>query len=242
MNLIQLYKGSVTPGLKDGIPVSIGTGESPIDPGLLNATANQQTEPFELAIRCMDGFETVGEVVILPTGTTYDKWRFAKNEFGAPGSFSTYGEALVLNETIGDTNTIIWCQVRATDNEYAMIDDTVQINIATSIKMREPLEEADMLTFGFLADDNAALSVDVVGTITEDVGGNTIAVEVPIGTDVTALIATFTTSDFATVISSATPQVSGTTANNFTSDVTYTVVAEDGITTKDYVVTVTIAT
>ncbi len=74
-----------------------------------------------------------------------------------------------------------------------------------------------------------------VGVIT----GTNIAVTVPFGTDVSALVATFTTTG-ASVRVGATPQVSGTTANNFTSPLTYTVTAADA-STKAYTVTVTIA-
>ncbi len=68
----------------------------------------------------------------------------------------------------------------------------------------------------------------------------TIAVIVPNGTDVTALVATFIVSAKATVKVGETVQESGVTANDFTSPVTYTVVAEDG-TTQNYTVTVTVA-
>jgi hypothetical protein len=62
----------------------------------------------------------------------------------------------------------------------------------------------------------------------------------PSGTDVTALVATFTTSTGASVTVGSTPQVSETTPNNFTSPVTYTVTAADAK-TQDYTVTVTVA-
>jgi hypothetical protein len=75
------------------------------------------------------------------------------------------------------------------------------------------------------------------GTIDES--AKTIAVSVPHGTDVTALIATFTTTG-ASVQVGSTVQVIGTTANDFTNPVTYTVTAADGSTTA-YTVTVTIA-
>ena len=75
----------------------------------------------------------------------------------------------------------------------------------------------------------------VAGTINE--AANTIAVTVPSSTDVTALIATFTTTG-ASVKVGTTVQVSATTANNFTSAVDYTVTAADG-TTVVYTVTVT---
>jgi N-acetylneuraminic acid mutarotase len=76
------------------------------------------------------------------------------------------------------------------------------------------------------------------GVINE--GAKTIAVTMPFGTVVTNLVATFTTSAAANVKIGTTPQVSGTTANNFSSPKTYTVTAEDG-SHVDYVVTVTVA-
>ena len=81
------------------------------------------------------------------------------------------------------------------------------------------------------------LTPAVTGTIDETV--HTIALTVPYGTSVTALVATFTTSG-ETVKVGATHQVSGTTPNNFTHPVTYTVTAVSG-TTQAYTVTVTFA-
>ena len=75
------------------------------------------------------------------------------------------------------------------------------------------------------------------GATVIDEAAKTVALTVPSGTTVTALVASFTTSG-ASVRVGATTQVSGTTANNFTSPVTYTVTAADA-TTQEYVVTVT---
>jgi len=73
-------------------------------------------------------------------------------------------------------------------------------------------------------------------------GTGTIGVTVPSGTNVTALVATFTVSaGVSSVKVGSTSQVSGTTANNFTSPVTYVVTAQDGVTTKNWGVTVTVA-
>ncbi|MBU2512364.1 FG-GAP repeat protein, partial [bacterium] len=97
--------------------------------------------------------------------------------------------------------------------------------------------ELAITTFSFEAAKNSALNADVTGTI--DATNYTIALSVPYGTTVTALVATFTTTGSSVVIGSTT-QVSGSTANDFTSSVTYTVMAADG-TTRDYTVTVTIS-
>lgn len=66
-----------------------------------------------------------------------------------------------------------------------------------------------------------------------------ISVKVPFGTDVTALVATFTTSG-ASVAVNGVNQVNGVTLNDFTNPVTYTVTAADG-TTQNYIVTVSVA-
>jgi len=75
------------------------------------------------------------------------------------------------------------------------------------------------------------------GTIDES--AKTIAVSMPNGTDVKAQVATFTTTG-SDVKVGTTVQSSGTTANDFTAPVKYTVTASDG-TTATYTVTVTVA-
>ncbi len=79
----------------------------------------------------------------------------------------------------------------------------------------------------------------VAGTIIQGTNPKTIAVAVPSGTNVTALIATFLTSG-ASVTVGATPQISGTTPNDFTAPVDYMVTAADA-STATYIVTVTVA-
>ena len=67
---------------------------------------------------------------------------------------------------------------------------------------------------------------------------HTIAVTLPYGSSVSNLVATFTINGATTKVGS-TSQVSGTSANDFTYPVTYTVTAADG-TTQNYTVTVTV--
>lgn len=82
---------------------------------------------------------------------------------------------------------------------------------------------------------------DVTGTIvtgTIDDTAKAIAVNLPTGTDVTVLAATFTTSGTGVTVGPlAVPQISGTTTNNFTDPVEYIVSAVDGSVIK-YTVTV----
>ena len=101
---------------------------------------------------------------------------------------------------------------------------------SASLAFKVALSSAKAITaFSF-----QGLAPPVVGAVDE--GAHTIALYVPLGTDVTQLVATYTTTG-ASVAVGATPQVSGATANDFTSPVTYTVTAADA-TTQTYVVTV----
>lgn len=76
-----------------------------------------------------------------------------------------------------------------------------------------------------------------VGTITDSTGA--IAVRVPYAANISSLVAAFTCSPGATVNINGIPQYSNANANNFTNTLDYTVVAEDGVTTREYNVTVT---
>lgn len=72
-----------------------------------------------------------------------------------------------------------------------------------------------------------------IAGVAATISGTSITAELPAGTDVTALIPSIVTSTGATV--------DPTTAQDFSSAVEYTVTAEDGVTTKTYTVTITVA-
>jgi len=82
-------------------------------------------------------------------------------------------------------------------------------------------------------------SFDKISTKTTiDQAAKTIDVDVPYKTALTALKATFTNDAFSKVTVGSTTQTSGTTANDFTNPVTYTVTAANGTDKTDYTVTV----
>jgi hypothetical protein len=76
------------------------------------------------------------------------------------------------------------------------------------------------------------------GTI--NTSNNTVNITVPAGTNIANIAPTFTLSTGATATIGSTAQVSGTTANNYTSPVSYTITAQDR-SVKIYTVTVTVA-
>lgn len=90
--------------------------------------------------------------------------------------------------------------------------------------------DADILNFSF----TGQLSSSVVNSTTIDV-------VMPQGTDLTALVATYTTTPYAVVNVNSTVQTSGTTPNDFTNAVIYNVVAADETAQTTYTVNVSIA-
>lgn len=119
------------------------------------------------------------------------------------------------------------------DTNVLEVSGNVFSTRSTEVSVPEALDEAEILTYG--------IDLQEGDTVIDSTAG-TIALTMPNGTDVSALVADFTTSDHIVSIQiGSTDQVSGTTANDFTNPVTYTVTAEDGTTTKDFVVTVTVA-
>lgn len=109
-------------------------------------------------------------------------------------------------------------------NKTVFIDGTLEALVASNA--------AEILTY----------SIPTVGsTSTINAAARTIALTVPFGTVITALASTFTTSASITSIKiGATSQVSGVTQNDFSTAKTYTIIAQDGITTRSWVVTLTV--
>lgn len=103
-------------------------------------------------------------------------------------------------------------------------EDTKEYTVTVAVA--DPSTEALLLSF-VLAEQTGDAIID------NDLG--TVSIEVANGTVVTALQPTITISNNATI-----SPLSGA-ATDFTNPVTYTVTAEDEITTKEYVVTVTVA-
>ena len=131
----------------------------------------------------------------------------------------------VSGTTANDFTEPVVYTVMAEDGETDK-DWTVTIEVA------DPSEEADILTY--------SIPGQMGNTKINTVAGE-IEVLMPHGTNVTALVATFTTSaGITSILVGITAQVSGTTANNFTTPVDYVVLAQDGETDKTYTVTVVV--
>ncbi|MBI5965985.1 MAG: S-layer homology domain-containing protein [Chloroflexi bacterium] len=173
---------------------------------------------FSFISPVVDGIITGTNIAVtVPFGTNVTALAATFTTTGA--SVTVGGTPQISGITANDFTNPVTYIVTAADSTTKAYTVTVTIAANTA---------KDITAFGFI-------SPAVDGVIT----GTNIAVTVPFGTNVTALVAIFTTTGNSVAVG-ATPQVSGITANNFTSPVTYTVTAAD-TTTKDFVVTVTIA-
>ncbi|WP_165733688.1 hypothetical protein [Polaribacter sp. 20A6] len=116
---------------------------------------------------------------------------------------------------------------------------TAIFSLTVSCSSDDPAEEiipaeVGLTSFGFYAEDNATtLFVDY---IVDDLSTTNISVSLPSETDLTSLVARFTTTDGDVVKVGAVNQTSGTTANNFSASVEYLVSEETS--NKIYTVTV----
>ncbi|MFC3747289.1 S-layer homology domain-containing protein [Paenibacillus sp. GCM10012306] len=145
-------------------------------------------------------------------------------------TFTTTGVSVKVGSTAQESGTTQQNFTEPVTYTVVAEDNTTQDYTVTVTVAANPAKA--ITAFGF-----AGLSSVVTGTVNES--NKTIALTVPYGTDVTSLVPTFTTTGVSVKVGS-TEQASGTTQQNFTEPVTYTVVAADN-TTQDYSVTVTVA-
>jgi len=151
---------------------------------------------------------------------------YGTNVTALVGTFTTTGAEVTVgavsqtsNTTANDFTSPVAYTVTAADSTTAAY--TVTVSVA--------LSSAKAIT---------AYSLNGVAGVINEMA-KTISLTMPYGTNVTALVGTFTTTG-AEVTVGAVAQTSNTTANDFTSPVAYTVTAADS-TTAAYTVTVSVA-
>ena len=136
-----------------------------------------------------------------------------------------------------------------TVNNVAQTSGVSQLNFSTSQQYVVTGQDNTTKTFTVtvnvtpvsIAKNITAFSLNGLNpVVTGTISGNTITATVPYGTAVNNLVATFTLSNFASAKVNGTPQVSGSSSNDFSTSKVYTITAQDG-STQNYTVTVTIA-
>ncbi|MGD9492276.1 MAG: choice-of-anchor J domain-containing protein [Bacteroidales bacterium] len=240
------FDGVTTPDIPDCMSVSNDNGDGYswyTNTTYPNSAPNYMHIRWNTSLAMDDWFYTPG--LILTGGTTYQV-KFSYR------SSSTYDEKFEIK--FGQSNSAAGMTGGQIFADSAVITSTYITDSATFIPATSGIyyvgfhgfSDADM---NFLAVDDISVTEVVTlnneaeiitFTIPSQVSSNvnsaaaTVDVVMPNGTDVTALIPAITVSTGASIVPN-----SGV-AQNFTNSVVYTVTAEDGITTKDWTVTVTV--
>jgi preprotein translocase subunit SecB len=244
-NLIATFTSSAKSNVKIG-----GTAQ------VSGTTPNNFTSPLTYTVTAEDGTTktyTVNVTIAAPLSSACDITAFSFSNPAVTGTINSNNIALTVPSGTNVTNLIATFTSSAKSN--VKIGGTAQVSGTTPNNFTSPLtytvtaEDGTTKTYTVNVTIAAPLSsaCDITAfsfsnpAVTGIINANNIALTVPSGTNVTNLIATFTSSAKSNVKIGGTAQVSGTTPNNFTSPLTYTITAEDG-TTKTYIVTVTIDT
>lgn len=108
-------------------------------------------------------------------------------------------------------------------------DETTTRDWTVSVSETTASSNTDFTAFGF----NEQTSAAKINTT-----NHTIEIEVEAETDLSDLIASFTLSNGATAEVGTVEQISGSTSNDFTNNIVYTITAEDGSTTQNWTISV----
>ena len=154
------------------------------------------------------------------------------------GSPSTFAAATTYTATITLTPTSGYTLTGVTANFFTVtgaspVTHSADSGVITAVFPATASSVKEITAFT-VSGQSGSSTITSTGNTT-----GTIAITVPSATNVTALVATFTHTGSSIAIASV-AQVSATTANNFTSPVSYVVTAADG-STKSWSVTITVA-
>lgn len=124
----HVYKNNPTAGAADGSLVSEGDNSNPVMAGPLDASKNEESTVIKLAIRCEAGYNTSGNTVITPTGTSADKWALSLDGV----TWGAYGAALTITTAITTVNTVFYAKAKAVSTENPVNDTAVKIQVSST--------------------------------------------------------------------------------------------------------------
>jgi ribosomal protein L21E len=219
------------------------------------STANNFTNPVAYIVTAADGSTatyTVTVAVASSTAKAISAYSFA-GYTGASGVINETAKTISVTVPSG-TNVTALIATFSTTGSTVKVGTVVQTSGSTANNFTNPVAYIVTAADGSTATYTVTVAVasstakaisaysfagytGASGVINET--AKTISVTVPSGTNVTALIATFSTTG-STVKVGTVVQTSGSTANNFTNPVAYIVTAADG-STATYTVTVAVA-
>lgn len=213
------------------------------------STANNFTNSVEYTVTAADS-STATYTVTVTLAADSAKALTAYSLGGSTGTIDESAKTIAVTLPYR-TDVTALIATYTTTGDFVNVGFVEQISDSTKNSFIEPVKytvtAADLSTATYTvtvivaATDAKAITTfalnGVAGAIDEE--AKTIAVTLRSGTDVTDLVAKFTTTGTSVEVKNAT-QISGVTANNFTSPVEYLVTADD-LTTEAYTVTVIVS-
>lgn len=217
-------------------------------------TTNDFSSPVTYIITAEDGTTTKNYVVTVTILPNTEAKITAYSISNVDGTINEANGTINLELPYGTDVTDLVANFTLSAEATAKVGDTEQTSGTTTNNFTNPItyvvtaEDGTTtknytVTVTVLANTEAKITAYSINSVdgTIDETNHTIALELPHGTEVTALAATFTLSAQATAKVGDDAQTSGTTENDFTNPVTYIITAGDEETTQNYVVTVTVA-
>ncbi len=221
-------------------------------------TPNDFTSPVTYSVTAEDGstnqpWEVTVTIAPFIPNTETDITAFSFTEQTGLAIINSAGKTIAIEVAAGTSLSALVATFTLSDGATTSINSVAQTSGVT------PNDFSSSVIYKILAEDNSTFTnwtvnvtpdpltdflmfsfVEQTGPATIDDDLFSIAIEVAAGTDVTSLAATFTLSAGATAKIGTINQVSGTTANDFSSQITYIVTAGDGVTTQPWTVDVTV--
>jgi hypothetical protein len=255
--------GSITAGMVDvGVPVGTpltalvaNFTSSPAStvtvggvPQVSGVTSNTFTSPVTYRVTAEDG-STADYLVTVRIGSSSGKSLTAFSFVSPPVTATITGSAISASLPSGTPVTGLIATFAASPSASVSVGGVAQVSGTT------PNDFTNPVTYLVTAQDGSTATYVVTVTLakssaheltsfsivappaTGTIVGTNVAVAIPNGTGLTSLVASFVASPRAIVTVNAVPQMSGVTANDFTTPVAYVVTAEDG-SASTYTVTV----
>lgn len=228
-----------------GESVAVGSTQQ-----ISGVTPNSFISPVGYTVTAANGSTQVYTVTVsIAPNTANDMTAFSLN--GTSGIITGTNIAVVLPY---GTDLTDLTATFTTTGEYVTVANTPQVSGVTPNSFISPVEytvtaangntQVYTVTVSIAPSDVAEIATYSIDGNSGVINGESIVVTLPYGTNISIpMIATFNytgTKITAKVLNVNVPQVSGVTPNSFISPVNYTVTAADGVTTKQYSVTVLI--
>ncbi|ANY65641.1 hypothetical protein BBD42_03560 [Paenibacillus sp. BIHB 4019] len=254
---IEVRNGTSLNGLKASFTLSAGAAAKVSNVTQVSGTtANDFTTPLTYVVTAEDGSTKNWTVTVtVAASSAKDFVAFSMAEQTGAATIHVAAHTIAIEVAYGTDLDGLVATFALSQGASAMVGSVNQVSGTTANDFTNVVtyivEAADGSTQNWTVTVSVAASnakaitafslAEQTGAATINAAAHTIAIEVGNGTDVSNLVATFTLSADASAKVGTVDQVSGTTENDFSAPVVYSVKAEDG-STQDWTITVSIAT